>query len=297
MTDDIEERLDPEEVQDVPLEPLPPFAQEHDYLQSVSGLPIPTPAQIDDFVVFAAGAKSWYKHLPARPPGSPMHFYLDPNAGRDRLRRWGHRVMYRDRTEETEEFHYTWMPTREYRRRFGYLAFCCPDVTSLFMKVSLEDGTATLDPNVIAPLVEIESGMLALVPEAVLLIGGCMVTRTVHERTKAEFVWKKWNASRDLAIDAEPFCGHWVRIGELCEELGREVSGVSEYLSKRPYPLPPLSPDSYPADKEAVVKHVKALEDELNALIKQQRAKDHSDMKTTIENVLGFVQRSLGRMN
>ncbi len=72
-------------------------------------------------MTFVSTAKNWYKQLPAQPPGAPMYSYIDPNAGRDRLRSWGHQV-YRDRTENTERSYYSWPTTREYRRRFGYLA-------------------------------------------------------------------------------------------------------------------------------------------------------------------------------
>src|SRR5208283_3306936 len=146
----------------------PPFADEQTYLEAVGGLPVPTGEQIRDFVQWVAGAKSWYKHLPVRPPGAPMHFYLDLNAGRDRLRRWGHEVIYRDRTERTQQIHYSWMTTQEYRRRFGYLAFSCATSTGIWTDEMLEDGVATLDPNVLAPLVEGEPGALRLVPEEVL---------------------------------------------------------------------------------------------------------------------------------
>jgi hypothetical protein len=82
--------VDPVEYQEIALEPLPPFADEKTYLRTVAGLPIPTAEQINDFATYVAGAKSWYKHLPVHPPGSPMHFYLDSHAGRDRLRRCRH---------------------------------------------------------------------------------------------------------------------------------------------------------------------------------------------------------------
>lgn len=297
MTDEIGDSFDTDEEQEVCLEPLPPFADEQTYLETASRLPVPGDEQIRDFVQYVAGAKSWYKHLPARPPGSPMHFYLDPNAGRDRLRRWGHEVIYRDRTEHTEKFHYTWMTTEEYRRRFGYLAFCCPDVTRVFTTEMIEDGIATLDPNVLAPLVEGEHGRLALVPEVVLGAGACFVTRTVHARTDAASLWRKWNKTGYCGDNAQPLSGVWPRIADLCVELGREAPGVQEYLRTRPYPLPPLTPDSYPADKEEGVKQVKALESELNALIRSQGEQDHREMQFAIENMLEFVQRSVGRVN
>jgi len=268
VTEGTEEFLDPEE-EEIALEPLPPFADEGDYLDGVGDLPRPTSEQIEDFVTFVSGAKSWYKHLPARPPGAPMHFYLDVNAGRDRLRRWGHEVIYRDRTEHTEKIHYSWMATEQYRRRFGYLAYCCPMSTGIWTDEMLQDGVAALDPNVSEPLIEGEPGRLSMVPEAVLEAGTCWVARTVHARTDAESLLKKWNKASDRDVDGEPLSGLWPRIARLCEELSRE------------------SPQS----------HVRVMEGELNTLVRAQRKQDHSDMKTAIEHMLDFVQRSVRPVN
>jgi hypothetical protein len=268
MIDHTDDFLDPEDEREIALEPLPPFADERDYLEDIGSLPIPTSLQIRDFVSFVSAAKSWYKHLLSRPPGAPMHFYLDPNAGRDRLRRWGHEVIYRDRTEDTKAIHYSWMTTEEYRRRFGYLAYCCAMSTGIWTDEMLQDGVAALDPNVSEPLIEGEPGRLLLVPEAVLEAGACLLTRTVHVRTDAESLWKKWNRTGDQDANVEPMSGQWPRIALLCEKLGREAPG----------------------------RHFKAMEGELNALIKKQREQDHSEMKVAIENMLGFVHSSARRL-
>ncbi len=294
-----DETFDPEEEQEIALEPLPRCMDEAVYIHKVAQLPPPTEEQIVDFVAFVAGAKSWYKHLPACPPGAPMHFYLDPNAGRDRLRRWGHQVMYRDRTEYTEQFHYSWMTTEEYRRRFGYLAFCCSEVTRLFMTEMLENGSWKLDPNVMSPFIEGEPGTLSLVPETVLLTGGCLVSGIVHRRTDARLLWRRWGRGIDLSPEnpgsaTEASTSHWPRIAYLCEALALEAPAVAEYLRTRPLPLPPVLPDSYPADKEEAVRRVKALNGELDGLIQKQRDLEHRGMKVAIERMLDVVLRARG---
>jgi hypothetical protein len=183
-------------VDEIVMEPPPPFADERNYLRSIAGLPSPTAPQIKNFVSYVAGAKSWYKHLPVHPPGAPMNFYLDPNAGRDRLRRCVHQVIYRDRTQDTQRLHYSWMTTAEYRQRFGYLAFCCPTSTGIWTDEMLEDGMATLDPNVTAPLIEGEPGQLRRVPETVLEAGKCFLTRSVHALTDAASLGRRDNRSK-----------------------------------------------------------------------------------------------------
>ncbi|MCA8962163.1 MAG: hypothetical protein KDC38_16670 [Planctomycetes bacterium] len=74
-----------------------------------------------DFVEFAANAHSWYKHLPPVET-APFCFYLDPSAGMELWRNAEGEVEARPR-DPANRFHYTWMPTDVYRRRFSALEF------------------------------------------------------------------------------------------------------------------------------------------------------------------------------
>jgi hypothetical protein len=94
-----------------------------EYRQYVGHLPRPSAEQIDNYVRFVSEAHSWYKHLPMLPPGEPFHFFVDPFSGYDRLVQRGGGVMHQERTETSKRFHYTWMMTRDYRARFGHLAY------------------------------------------------------------------------------------------------------------------------------------------------------------------------------
>lgn len=89
------------------------------YRELISRLPIPTEEQTEKFVEYVVGARSWYKHLPRDPPGTRFVVFLDPNAGRAIVHADG-RPQYRDRVNERERFHYTWMPTAEYLAKFGH---------------------------------------------------------------------------------------------------------------------------------------------------------------------------------
>src|SRR5208337_4019002 len=100
------------------------------------------------------------------------------------------------------------------RRQFGYLAYSCAMSTGIWTDEMLEDGVATLDPNVVAPLVEGEPGRLVLVPEAILEAGGCLVTRTLHASIDAESLSRRWNRKAEqraanLDNAAEPLSGWW----------------------------------------------------------------------------------------
>ena len=100
------------------------------YWQEVQRLPPPSDTQISKFVDYVAGAHSWYKHLPLTPPGIPFHFFLDPYVGCD-LAVQGARTLYRERTEPG--FHYSDLPTAEYRQRFGYLQYSANAGTSILV--------------------------------------------------------------------------------------------------------------------------------------------------------------------
>lgn len=90
------------------------------YRELIARLPIPTAEQTENFVEYMVGARSWYKHLPRDPPGAPFVVFLDPNAGRAVIHTADGRPEYRDRVDERERFHYTWMPTDEYLAKFGH---------------------------------------------------------------------------------------------------------------------------------------------------------------------------------
>lgn len=94
-----------------------------EYRRHVSQLPRPSSKQIEDFVQFVSGAHSWYKHLPLLPPGEPFHFFVDPMSGYDHAILHDGSVAFRERTDSSPRFHYTWMTTREYRRRFAHLTY------------------------------------------------------------------------------------------------------------------------------------------------------------------------------
>ena len=100
------------------------------YLDFIDGVPLPTAQQRLNFVEFVAHAHSWYKHLPIYPPGDPFFFFVDKYAGCDR-------VINRDGTQEFRErkekgFHYSDIPTEEYRTRFGHLGYSCDAGTTVF---------------------------------------------------------------------------------------------------------------------------------------------------------------------
>ena len=122
------------------------------YRQLIDPLPIPTAEQTESFAAHVVGAHSWYKHLPCDPPGVPFVVFLDPNAGRKLILNADGGEEYRDRVDERERFHYTWMPTTEYLTKFGHWHYDRPRVDPLgFTRVTATDGASiNVSPEVVA---------------------------------------------------------------------------------------------------------------------------------------------------
>ena len=143
------------------------------YLAQVRGLPLPTDEQRRNFVDYVANAHSWYKHLPAFLPGAPFHFFVDRAAGCDWLAlRDGSRAI----AERTEQgFHYSSIPTAEYRTRFGFLSYSCARGTAVFL--SGEPLTLPRDKVVAIPD---EEARPCCLPHAILDAGRAELTAVIH---------------------------------------------------------------------------------------------------------------------
>jgi len=140
-------------------------------------LPSPTAAQIDAFVNHVCNAHSWYKHLSMNLPGVPFWFYVDPSAGLGIVQR-------PDGSPHTEllvghQFHYSSMPTDEYRAKFGSLAAAYqrssrirrrdPDGT---LHSPADDAFALFDP--------VRQQFVGL-PAEVVAAGTALATGIIHE--------------------------------------------------------------------------------------------------------------------
>jgi hypothetical protein len=184
-----------------------------DYHRWIEGVTPPTDSQIEDFADYVASARSWYKHLPLKPPGSDFHFYIDRHAGVDRLINRSNEVHFRRRTQNTASFHYSWMTTAEYRERFGCLAFSCAAGPALFMDDYLgdysliidddnyfprelkpageEDEAVLVDNNCHHPVLQIMCLAAKRPPTEVLAAGTCHLTALVHPRATEEFLIRR----------------------------------------------------------------------------------------------------------
>jgi hypothetical protein len=115
------------------------------YRNALSVAPLPTPEQTRQFADYVSSAHSWYKHLPLSPPGAPFMFYLDPNAGRRLVQGKNREWEYQDLPQGEDFFHYSQMPTVEYRQQFGIWNYSTDAGTRFIVRG--EDGTEKLDTS------------------------------------------------------------------------------------------------------------------------------------------------------
>lgn len=175
----VEERLNA--VEEIPTCDLP-F-----YQTVVSELPRPGKEQIRNFVGFVAEAHSWYKHLPSLPPGQPFHFFLDPLSGFDVGLEPGGEVVLSERREDTpldERFHYTWMSTAVYRRRFGHLSYETGAAPQFLMSTG-----GGLHEDADRPVFYTQQSAYRLPPE-VCRVGSVPLTTVIHPETAQTWIWK-----------------------------------------------------------------------------------------------------------
>src|SRR5262249_62413076 len=87
-----------------------------------AGLPLPTREQTARFGDHVIGAHSWYKRVPGMHHESSLTFFLDPDAGKQLVRR-GEVETVEEIVDESEGWHYSMMPTAEYLARFGHWGY------------------------------------------------------------------------------------------------------------------------------------------------------------------------------
>jgi hypothetical protein len=146
------------------------------YRQLVSHLPAPSEDQVEAFVDFVSHAHSWYKHLRLTSPRSTFQFFLDPQAGMQRVGHPDGTVSAQPRTERG--FHYSWIPTQQYRQRFGFLAFSQAQGTAAYMKAATGDWFIPSDGD--PAVINTTKGTLQLLPPEVLEAGAARVSGLIH---------------------------------------------------------------------------------------------------------------------
>jgi hypothetical protein len=200
------------------------------YRSMCETLPLPTEEQMDAFALFVSDAHSWYKHLSLFPPGVAFRFFLDPSAGMQRIITADGHVNVEERTERG--FHYSWIPTAEYRKKYGYMAFSQSNGTraadasnSKRVKVSSDGVPEVYDPRRQA---------LVRLPGEVVVAGTALITGLVHVGGSQSLrYWFHW---LDRVEWPEESGGQetLTKIYERCELLARDPGQTSRLSAGDP---------------------------------------------------------------
>ncbi len=195
-----------------------------EYRRAVAGLGAPTIDQMEDFAEFVGSAHSWYKHLPLLPPGRPFQFFLDPAAGMQLSVDNRGRERIAPRLEPGP--HYSWLPTEEYRERFGHLSFSRPDGTSVsFVR---GDGSSLVEADDRPSIYDPELGASRSLPHEVMSAGQVLVSGLIHP-LGPDFLWHWGLLSREAPLVLSDEAGGSVAaeaIMRRCEFLAEDPSRV-----------------------------------------------------------------------
>ena len=238
---------------------------------------IPSQPQIDDFVDYVAGAKSWYKHLPLWPPGVPFHFFIDPWAGLDRLLMPDGRVAHLRRTDEQRRFHHSWIKTDDYRSKYGRLTFAADAGDSLFFTLAaqLPDGKVLrgmVDGNWSRITIHLgENGEFQL-PDELLAAGRVELTGMMHRLASNPGIWVMLTGLEQPADSAPQNPG----VAVACE--------VTALLKRRLPEVEGANPSQYPGEPGK-------LESELIALLAPERERMRREITAAIHAVVRLTRR------
>jgi hypothetical protein len=144
---------------------------------------MPTAEQIENFANYVSHAHSWYKHLPLFPPGEMFYFFRDKYAACDVVEPQNGVAKIVKRTEPG--FHYSDLPTEEFRTRVGCLGFSCVAGTS----VRLNNGSPPRDK---LPTVLGDDAVLYRLPQEITDAGGVSLTAVIHTLSAAYDYWDTW---------------------------------------------------------------------------------------------------------
>jgi hypothetical protein len=202
------------------MEPTTPRLDLPTYRELLRDVPPPTAVQREAYPQWVANAHSWYKHIPPLGPGVPFLLYLDPGAGHDRVRRDDGGWKAAPRTEQG--FHYTAIPTADYQRQFGHLAFANGEATQTG---TLEDGSPRVETGFDTPVVD-KHGVESLLPVEVEE-NAVSLTSIIHPSANQSFMWDmlaSWDVADCPWPDASGGSETFEKIHARCCELRDDFS-------------------------------------------------------------------------
>jgi hypothetical protein len=256
-----------------------------EYLALLQDLPLPAVEQRRNFVDYVTSAHSWYKHLPTYLPGAPFYFYIDRFAGCD----W---VALRDGSYGIAErkeagFHYSDIPTEEYRVCFGFLSYSCEEGTAV---VPLGRGDRALPRDKIVAIPGEDAKPCGL-PQPVLEAGRVALTAMIHPLSPAYDFWAPQSPEVQRHIYWPSESGGLTtlkRIFERCAEMQKP-----KYLKekeKREANALSLVKGCHSGKEKMDALHRAALDPVLRELMEPERLRQKSEMLKAIDRVCMLIE-------
>jgi hypothetical protein len=229
---------------------------------------------VRDFAEYVAGAHSWYKHLRVLPASAPLQFFLDPAAGMQLTQAADGRVTAAPR--EKRGLHYSWLPTSEYRRRFGYLAFSKSSGTSV--SELRADGSrhiaADNAPRIHDPAAQASYAL----PAEALTAGRAFISGIVHRSASSKYIWK------DVIERAERFDDVLDPIDGL--EIGKRILDRCSTLKEDPSRAEPQPPQQ---DRVVNEYSLAAFDFPLHQLVEAERRRQIEGMVAAATRLIRLV--------
>ena len=257
----------------VPDKPLLTLPQ---YRVLVRSLPRPTLVQMQQFALLVSHAHSWYKRLPYLPPGAPFQFFLDPGAGMKLTVRPQGSVDARPHAKCG--FHYSGLPTAEYRDQFGYLAYSWIADTSFAQRFG--DGPRRIRSDTAPFVYDVSTQSLCPLPAPVLEAGRAFVSGVAHPGGTDARRWK-WMDEAKTRVE-------WPEESGGSEAVARIVER-SRVLEEDPSRIERVKPDA--VDPHQYL-DLMFLDYPLYQLLEPERQRQRAGMVAAMTRVVALVNRS-----
>ena len=239
------------------------------YVDLLSGVPLPTQEQKENFVEYVSYAHSWYKHLPLYQPGAPFYFFIDKYAGCDRLVSRDGTAVLKERMERG--FHYSEYATAEYRDLCGHLAYC-----GCYGKkvIPLSKGPMVIPRDDLAAVPDDDARMHRL-PSEVLDAGATRLTAVIHTQSE---IFPRWHE-----VGLEDYQQiHWP------QESGGQITldkifSRSQKVLEQPSEIEIMRIDLPAARRSEVVDVV------LHELLSPERTRQYREMMKAIDRVCELI--------
>jgi hypothetical protein len=217
-------------------------------------------------------------------PGAPFYLFVDRFAGCDcvALPNGSYTMVER----EKQGFHYSAIPTAEYRARFGFLSYSCAHGNAVFL---VNQGAMPIPRDKVVAIPG-EDGQPRCLPRAILDSGRVDLTAIIHPYCPAYDFWDNWGVRDQRGVTWPKETGGRTtlkRIFERCQEMRKR--GYREARLARMAKAEKRA-ESCSTDKEKWDAHERAWADPiLYELMEPERLRQEAQMLNAIDRVCMFI--------